>query len=119
MFKVIIAGSRGFNDYNLLSSKLDTLFMNVDYNTVEIVSGGARGADSMGERYAKENGMQTKIFLPDWSIGKQAGFIRNWEMAKYADACVVFMHEDGTKGSEHMINLAKKEKLNLRVIYYK
>lgn len=86
---------------------------------VEIVSGGARGADTLGEQFAKKHGCKIKRFIPDWEgLGKQAGFIRNWDMAKYADACVVFW--DGkSKGTKHMINLAEKEGLLLRVVEYK
>jgi len=116
--KVIVAGSRGFDSYRLLKFKLRNLLMNVDLTEVEIVSGGARGADSLGERFAREHGCKIKRFIPDWdSLGKQAGFVRNWEMAKYADACVVFW--DGkSKGAKHMMDLARKEELKLRIVRY-
>lgn len=54
----------------------------------------------------------------DWDIyGKSAGYIRNAEMAKYADACVVFW--DGkSRGTKHMIDLAKKEGIGLKVVNY-
>ena len=43
--KVIVAGSRNFNDYNLLKNKLDVILSN--QKEVIIVSGTARGADKI------------------------------------------------------------------------
>jgi hypothetical protein len=113
MFKVVIAGSRDFNDYQFLKEKLDHLFQNVK-EEIEIVSGTAKGADTLGEKYAKENNLKIAYFKPDWSIGKSAGYIRNEDMAKYANACVVFW-KNNSKGSKHMIDLAEKYNLKLRV----
>lgn len=110
--KVIIAGSRNFNDYEKLKEVCD--FMLSRQTDIEIVSGVARGADLLGERYAKEKGYQIKQFPADWSMGKQAGYVRNEQMAQYADAVIVFW--DGkSKGSEHMINLAKKHNLKVKI----
>ena len=57
VFRVIIAGTRYFNDYSLLKETADRLLadkITAGYNIV-IVSGGYAGADLLGERYAKEN----------------------------------------------------------------
>jgi len=110
--KVIIAGSRNFNDYETLKEICD--FMLSRQTDIEIVSGVAKGADLLGERYAKEKGYSIKQFPANWSIGKQAGYVRNEEMAQYADAAIVFW--DGkSKGSEHMINLTKKHNLKVKI----
>ncbi|MCR4362039.1 DUF2493 domain-containing protein [Bacillus subtilis] len=116
MFKVVVAGSRGFNDYDLLHKKLAHYLCRYKPEDVEIVSGGAKGADLLGERFAKETGCSIKRFIPDWDAhGKSAGYLRNWEMAKYADACVVFW--DGkSKGAKHMIDLAEKEGVILKKV---
>lgn len=116
--KVIIAGGREFNDYERLKQYMDFVLMNIDKDKLEIVSGGARGADSLGEFYANEKGYPIKRFIPDWEIGKQAGYLRNWDMAKYADALVAF-HDGVSKGTQHMINLAKKEGLLVKIVEYK
>lgn len=118
MLRVIVAGSRDFNDYELLYKKMNHYLSGYKTSELEIVSGGARGADSLGERYAKEKGISIQQFIPDWNgLGKSAGYIRNREMALYADACVVFW--DGkSKGTKHMIDLAKKEGLMLRIVIY-
>jgi len=120
--KVIVAGSRTFNDYELLKETLDTFKMYLAKKCVdepiEIVSGTARGADKMGEQWAKENGCVIHEFKPDWDgLGKYAGYKRNEDMAKFADAAIIFW--DGvSKGSKHMIDLAKYYKLKIRIQYY-
>lgn len=115
--KVIIAGSRSFSDYDLLKEKMDKILKNQNKEEIEIISGTANGADKLGERYAKENNLKLKKFPADWSLGKKAGYIRNEEMAKYADACVV-LWDEMSKGSKHMIDLAEQYKLKLRVIKF-
>lgn len=111
--KVIIAGSRDFNDYEKLKEVCD--YMLSRQTDVEIVSGVARGADILGEQYAKEKGHSLKQFPAEWDkFGKRAGYLRNEDMAKYSDALIAFW--DGkSKGTEHMINLAKKHNLKVKV----
>lgn len=79
----------------------------------------AQGADRLGERYGKERGYSIRYFPADWDgKGRSAGFIRNEEMAKNADALVAFW--DGqSRGTKHMIETAKKHKLDIRVKHYK
>ena len=117
MFRLIIAGGRDFNNYHALCKKVDFLLKNV-YDDVQIVCGKARGADQLGERYAKEKGYKIRYFPADWDgDGKGAGFIRNVRMAENADALVAFW--DGkSKGTEHMIKTAREKKLHVRVIRY-
>ena len=113
--KVIIAGSRDFDDYKLLRKYCDHILQN--QNDIEIVSGTAKGADQLGERYAIERSYKIIKFPADWSKGKSAGYIRNEEMAKYGDALIAFWNGI-SKGTEHMINLAKKYKLKIRICNY-
>ena len=120
MIKVIIAGTRDFDNYELLKQKMDKILAARVRNNEEIiiVSGTARGADKLGERYARERGYTIKRFPANWDKnGKRAGYIRNEEMAKYADACVYFWDEV-SRGTKHMIDLATRYKLALRVIKY-
>ena len=114
--KVIIAGGRTFSDYNKLKQTCD--FLLGDKTDIEIVSGTANGADKLGERYAHENSHKLTLFPADWDkYGKSAGYIRNKQMAEYADALIAFW--DGiSKGTLHMINLAKENNLKVRVIKY-
>ena len=63
-------------------------------------------------------GYSVKEFPAQWNeFGKRAGYIRNEEMAKYADACVAFWDGE-SKGTKHMIDLANKHKIEVRVIKY-
>lgn len=118
MFKVIVAGSRDFADYRLMAEKLDKLLSRKSHDEIVIISGGARGADSLGEHYAREHNLHLKVFPADWNtFGKRAGYIRNEQMANYADALVAFW--DGqSRGTQHMINIARQHGLNVRVVLY-
>lgn len=106
--KVAVVGSRTFNDFALLRKTLDTLYPNISL----IVSGGAKGADSFAERYAKEEGISTLIFKPDWKThGKAAGFIRNKDIVEAADMVIAFWDgiSKGTKNSmDHAEKMGKK-----------
>lgn len=116
--KVIIAGGRDFDDYDLLCKSVDYYLSNVEKIEIEIVSGGAKGADILGEMYAKKRGFPIKKFVPDWSYhGKRAGYLRNEDMAIYADALIVFWDEM-SKGTKHMIDLAELHGLKTRIIKY-
>jgi hypothetical protein len=114
--KIIVAGGRDFNDYNLLKEKLNQILG--DNSDIEIVSGMARGADTLGIKYANELGYQIKEFPAQWDkYGKSAGYRRNDEMAKYSDTCVCFW--DGkSKGTKHMIDLSNKYELKTFIINY-
>ena len=90
----------------------------LSFNMIEIVSGTANGADKLGEKYALETIFNLKKMPANWDLyGKSAGYVRNEEMAKYADACVCFW--DGkSKGTKHMIDLARKYNLILKIIFF-
>ncbi len=114
--KVIIAGGRNFNDYNKLRESCDNILVN--QKDVEIVSGTAAGADTLGERYAQEKGYEVKKFPAQWDLyGKSAGYKRNQQMAEYADGLIAFW--DGkSRGTKHMIDIANKMGLKVRVVRY-
>lgn len=120
--RVIIAGSRDFNDYNLLKENVKNILK--DYDNVEIISGTAKGADFLGEKYAKENNIKLKQFPAQWNLyGKQAGYIRNKQMAKYSiednSIGILIAFWNGTsKGTRHMINIAKEMNLQIHIIKF-
>lgn len=123
MTRVIIAGSRQFNDYEKMLKTLDELGVHLinTIDPVEIVSGHAPGADTLGERFAKAYGYPCKIFPADWSTyGKAAGPIRNEQMAKYAaeaDRGILVAFPIGeSRGTRNMIKLAKQYGLEVEVI---
>ena len=105
--KVIIAGSRTIDDYQRLVSVIDAS----GYAITEVVSGTARGVDKLGEQWANNNNIPIKQFPANWNeYGKAAGYIRNREMAEYADAAVI-LWDNYSKGTENMITeMIKKKK---------
>ena len=116
MLKVIVAGSRNFNDYKVVEEKLNFIFSKHRLADIEIVSGGARCVDHLGEMYAEAKGYALKVFPANWDkYGKSAGLIRNKEMAEYATHLVAFW--DGvSRGTQSMIQYAKESGLKFKVI---
>jgi hypothetical protein len=115
-FKVILAGGREFYDYDLFKYKVDFYLKNK--TNIEIVSGGAMGADSLAEKYAKERGYKLTVFKADWSTNsKAAGHIRNSQMVAYSDAAIYFW--DGvSRGTLDCMKKAKNKGIPLKVIRY-
>ena len=107
--KFIIAGSRTFEDYDLLEDVCDRFF--AGRKIYMIASGGAKGADQLGERYAANHQIPVMKFSADWdTYGRSAGPIRNQEMAEWASGLLAFW--DGkSRGTWDMIKKAKEKKL--------
>ena len=122
MFVVIVAGSRSFSDRSLMYKKLDYYLQKQD--KVLIVHGGANGADKCAAMYAKERGIKTKVFLPNWDkYGKKAGILRNKEMFECASqfqnrGCVVFWDGE-SRGTKNDIELSKKYNVPLRIVKFR
>jgi len=109
-YKLIIAGSRDFDDYDLMVRAIYAIHdTELADKTVSIVSGMARGADALGYMFAHKHGIQVHEFPANWAkYGKRAGYVRNQEMGDFADGLIAFW--DGkSKGTEHMINYMKKQ----------
>lgn len=114
--RVIIAGSRCFNDYETLKKYCDHILQN--QTDVTILCGLARGADKLGKKYAEERGFKVEKYPADWKThGNRAGIIRNCQMGDSADALIAF-HDGQSRGTLHMIDYAKKKKLKVRVKYF-
>lgn len=107
--KVIIAGSRTITDYAIVVAAIKAS----GFEITEVVSGGAWGVDSLGEKWAYENGINKRVFMANWKTdGKRAGPIRNQRMSEYANALIAVW--DGlSPGTRDMI--ARAEKLGLKV----
>ena len=112
--KWIVAGSRSFNNYILLCQTLNTIKDNIEC----IVCGEAKGADILGANYAYDNNIKIKSFPADWQkYGAAAGYVRNKQMAEYADAAIVFW-DGASPGSKDMIEQMNKLGKEVQVIYY-
>lgn len=117
MFHVIVAGSRAFNNFALLEKTLDALLVN-KLPDVAIISGGAEGADKLGEAYAMLKGFRLMKYPAQWKKhGKSAGFKRNREMAEVGDALVAFW-DKASRGTEHMINCMEEMDKPVRVVTF-
>jgi cysteine synthase len=117
--KVIIAGSRHFSNYDLLKFKCNRILRGLSTDEVQIVSGGAKGADKLGEQYAKEHGFDCVKFPANWDKhGKAAGPIRNKQMAEYSDCLIAFWNGSTSGGTSNMIKTANKLGLEVRIIKY-
>jgi len=111
--RVAVVGSRTFNNEVMLCNELQKIS-----SITEIVSGGAKGADSLAENYAEKNNIPKKLFLPNWKQhGKIAGVVRNWEIINYSDFILIFW--DGkSKGSLDVINKCKMKNKKHLVIQF-
>lgn len=129
--RVIIAGGRYFWDYDLLREECIKTFTqlkeegcNTKRSNIEIISGTANGADTLGEKFAHEYYLELKEFPANWNLhGKRAGYLRNEQMAKYAkddeELGVLIAFWDGkSRGTKHMIDLANKHELRVFIINY-
>lgn len=108
--KTVVCGGR---DYVL---SVDGLFhldlIRLHLPITELVCGKARGIDTSARRWAEFNGIPIKDFPADWDRhGKAAGYIRNAEMAEYADAVVAL---PGGRGTDNMVQQAIEK--GLRVV---
>lgn len=107
MLKCAIIGGRDFDDYDFMKKMLDEKFDNLSF--VEcIVSGGAKGADTLAEGYAKDIGRPMVVYRPDYKkFGRAAPFIRNSEIVEHSD--IVYAFWDGrSNGTRDALNKAKE-----------
>jgi predicted Rossmann fold nucleotide-binding protein DprA/Smf involved in DNA uptake len=116
MTNIAVVGSRTFNNYLILELYLDKIIKERNLTEVTIISGGAIGADMLGELYASKHDLPLRVFYPDWkSLGKSAGYIRNKQIVEASDLVVAF-HQNNSKGTQHTIDLAKEYGLEVIVI---
>lgn len=109
--KCVIAGSRD----GILYSDVVEAMENCGWMPTEVVSGMARGVDSLGELWAKKNNIPIKQFPADWKgLGRQAGYRRNEQMGNYAEALVA-VWDGSSRGTKHMIDYAAEKGLKVYV----
>ena len=116
IMKIIIAGTRTFNNYILLSQIINYYTKNI--SNFEIVSGCARGVDTLAIKFAKEYNIKVHEFPANWDqYKKRAGYLRNIEMAKFSNALIAIW--DGkSRGTKHMIDIADQYQLRKRILIY-
>jgi len=111
--KLAVTGSRNFKNYKVMKKVL------MKYKIEEIVSGGAKGADTLAERFADEHKIKKVIFKPDYAkYGKKAPLMRNKEIVDYSDKVIAFW--DGkSRGTKYTIDYARKNRKKVNVIQSK
>lgn len=111
-----IVGSRTFSDYKLLDETL-TRF-NQDNPITEIVSGGARGADSLAEKWANTNNIPVVVFPAEWEkYGRRAGMIRNRLIISECEHCIAFW--DGVShGTKNDIDLCQRQNVPYTIVHF-
>lgn len=129
--KLIISGSKSFNDYSLLSANVIRILKEndgvngrekFDFNSLEIITGGSLGTDKLGETFAKNNNIQNKIFTAQWNIfGSAAALSRNTDMINYVansddDSILIAFWDNQDRTTEHIIQTAKEYNIPVYVI---
>lgn len=107
--KVALVGSRTFSNYEMMCAFIERSLSDTEFSSIEtVVSGGARGADTLAEQYARENGLELIVFPAEWErYGRKAGPLRNVKIIQECDLCFAFW--DGqSRGTKHDIDLCKK-----------
>ena len=119
VFRLVIAGSRSFQNYPALAAAVDQYLQKLaPKKPVVIVSGTARGADRLGEQYARQKGYQLEEYPANWHyFGRAAAIKRNAQMAEIANAAIVFW--DGqSAGAQNMIESAQAQGIPCEVIRF-
>ncbi len=91
--------------------KMLAFIITLPKNTV-IIDGGAKGADSLANEVALENGYPTERYFAQWNLyGRAAGPIRNKQMLDEGRPDkVAYFHDDieNSKGTADMISISRK-----------
>jgi len=115
-----IVGSRNFTDYESFKNAIFKVLQgwNIELKDVEnIVSGGAKGADTLAEKFAKEYDINMNVYKPNWNLyGKKAGIIRNTDIVENSTHMIAFPSRYG-KGTQDSITKAKNKKIPIKVLY--
>lgn len=118
MFNLIIAGSRTFKNYFEAKSIIYSTLSTRRLEEINIISGGAKGADQIGEKFANELGTKLSIYPANWEkYGKKAGHIRNQEMANIGDGLLLFWDGE-SKGSQDMMFAALEKNIPVFAVYF-
>ena len=139
--RIIIAGGRDFSDYELLEKeslkiikeKVKEMGLSqIPKEKITIISGTARGADSLGEKFASKFGLNLEQYPAQWQIpgeksgyNRKAGYERNLKMAEAASQdmenyipMLIAFWDEKSKGTNHMINIARNKNIETIIIEY-
>lgn len=109
--RVGVIGTRYFENYELLKETLNNLEIDV------VISGGAKGADSLAEKWANDNGIELIVHKPDWSLGKRGAALRNQKIVNDSDIIVAFWN-GVSRGTKMTMDMAKSAGKPVKIISY-
>ncbi len=113
---IIVTGSRNHSDPSAIHRAL------AEHSPSQVWSGGARGADTYAKQWASLTRCAYREFPARWSeLGKRAGCVRNAEMMRRAPATAIVLAFprgplDGSKGTAHAVECARREGLKVKVL---
>lgn len=115
--RIIIAGSRTIEDEHTVKAALLKAIKEWQPRVItEIVTGGASGVDAIGKKIAEDYGVAHREFPADWDQhGKRAGYLRNVQMAEYADA-LMLVWDGSSRGSKMMLDIARDRGLRIQEV---
>lgn len=112
--KVLVCGSRSWNDYDAIYGALAELV--AERGSFSVMHGAARGADRLAGEAARRLGLEVVEYPADWKrYGRRAGYLRNEQMLAAGPDLVVAFHEAGSRGTAHTIALAREAGIEVRV----
>lgn len=114
--KVAIVGSRTINDYELIKKYIIENYILEEIS--EIISGGAKGVDSLANRFANEFSIPITNIIPNWNLGRSAGYKRNLEIIDLCDMCIAFWDGE-SKGTKHDIDICRNKNKKCDIVIIK
>jgi hypothetical protein len=116
--KVLVCGSRDFDNYRLVDEVLDANHR--IHKITELIEGGALGADRFARIWAQNNYVPFRTFHADWALGAKAGPLRNAQMLKEGkpDKVFAFINKpwEHSRGTRDMVRKARKASVDVLVI---
>lgn len=112
--KVILAGSRNITDFKILVKAVNKAYDEERISVTEIVSGGAKGVDTLAEQFAEEANIPITVMKANWGMySRSAGILRNIDMANSGADALIAIWDGKSNGTKHMIDIAKKKGLKV------
>lgn len=112
--RVLITGSRDWFDYPAIKDCLSALA--ATESPVEVIHGGARGADYYAGVAARTLGLVVSVYPADWSVEpRRAGILRNLQMLDTRPDLVIAFQRNGSRGTQHTVDEAKRRGIPVEV----
>jgi hypothetical protein len=118
--RLAISGWRGMTTRDhlpIFQQAMEDLIVTHNQIPVLVITGGARGADAMGEQWAKDHDIELKVLTPEYSkYGSKAPLLRNTEIVRECTHLLAFPHASGS-GTQDAIRKAMKTDKIVSVVH--